>query len=259
VPRVNKNLLFVIIAIVLGVAASYLAVQYVNKEVAARTPVDHTKTVSVVVPIHPMAKGDILQSSDVAARDVPEAFIPADAVTPANYEEFIGQQLRAPVAQGAPLAGSAVDLVTDHFSNVINPADVAITIQVDESNSTSGLMVPGDHVDIMLLLTEEKDVRLIPLQSNVAVLATGHRARGVQSSGDDGANNYNNVTLELSPRDAQRLAVASKAGELRLMLRKAGQNQPFDLKMLSKAELLNLGKPVRKGPPGVEFIIGNKS
>jgi pilus assembly protein CpaB len=259
VPRVNRNLLFVIIAVVLGLAASYLAVQYVNKEVAARTPVDHTKTVSVVVPTHPLAKGDILKSSDVAARDVPEAFIPADAVTPANYEDYLGQQLRAPVAQGAPLSGSAVDLVTDHFSNVINPADVAITIQVDESNSTSGLMVPGDHVDIMLLMTEDKDVRLIPLQSNVAVLATGHRARGVQSSGDDSSNSYNNVTLELSPRDAQRLAVAGKAGELRLMLRKAGQNQPFDLRMLSKAELLNLGKPVRKGPPGVEFIIGNKS
>ena len=258
-PRVNRNLLFIIIALVLGVAASYLAVQYVNKEVAARTPVDHTKTVSVVVPTHPLAKGDILKADDVAARDVPEAFIPADAVTPANYEDYLGQQLRAPVAQGAPLAGSAVHLVTDHFSNVINRDDVAMTIQVDESNSTSGLMVPGDHVDIMLLMTEEKDVRLIPLQSNVPVLATGRRARGVQSSGDDSAGNYSNVTLELSPRDAQRLAVAGKAGELRLMLRKAGQNQPFDLRMLSKAELLNLGKPVRKGTPGVEFIIGNKS
>lgn len=257
--RINKNLLFVVIAVVLGVAASYLAVQYVEKQVAARTPVDHTKTVTVVVPTHPLAKGDILKPDDVASRDVPEAFIPADAVTPDNYENYLGQQLRAPLAEGAPLSGSAVDLVTDHFSNVINPSDVAYTIQVDETNSTSGLMVPGDHVDIMLLLSEDNNVRLIPLLGDVPVLATGKHARGVQSSGDSGEDNYSNVTLEIKPRDAQRMAIAGKAGELRLMLRKAGQNDPFNLQMFSKADLLNMGKPVKKGPTGVEFIIGNKS
>jgi len=42
----------------LGVLASFMAVQYINKEVAVRTPVDHTETVRLR-PVHPMQKGDI--------------------------------------------------------------------------------------------------------------------------------------------------------------------------------------------------------
>lgn len=256
-PRINRNLLYLVVAIVLGLIASLLAVQYVNKQVAARTPTDHTKTVTVVVPVHALQRGDILQTADVATRDVPEAFVPADAVTPDNYDGYIGQLLRAPVAEGAPLSASAIDLITDHFSNVINKGDVAYSIQVDDTNSVSGLIVPGDHVDLLLMVTESEAVRIMPLESDVMVLATGHRAKGMQNGDQNGADNYSNVTLELSPLEAQRVALAGKSGELRLMLRHAGSNQPFNLNALSKADLLRIGSPVHKAT-GVEFIIGGR-
>ncbi|HEY4145318.1 Flp pilus assembly protein CpaB [Pinirhizobacter sp.] len=249
--------MFVVIAVVLGILASFLAVNYVEKQVAARTPVNNTKTATVVVPSHPMKKGDIIKADDVAAREVPLDFIPADAIHPAEFQAYVGQQLRSDVAQGAPFSASAVDLVTDHFSNVINPGDVAYTIQVDDNNSISGLMVPGDHVDILLLVSDGEKARLMPLQSNVAVLATGKRARGVQGN-DSGSTGFSNVTLELAPQDAQRVAMAGKAGELRVMLRKSGNNEPFNLQSLSKADLLKVGTPVRKGS-GIEFIIGTKT
>lgn len=255
-PRVNRNLIYIVVAIALGGLASYLAVQYVNRQVAARTPVDHTETTEVVVPVHPLAKGAILQQSDISVRAVPSDFIPADAITPDTYETYLGQQLRAPVAQGAPISASAVDLITDHFANVINKGDVAFTIQVDDTNSVSGLIVPGDHVDILLMLSDNDRVRLMPLQSNVTVLATGRRARGLRN-GEEGSDNYSNITLELAPRDAQRVAVAGKSGELRLLLREAGNSAPFNLSTLSKADLLRIGKPVRKSS-GVEFIIGGR-
>jgi pilus assembly protein CpaB len=255
--RVNKNVIYLAVAAGLGLLASLMAVQYINQQVAVRTPVDHSATVEVVVPVHPMQKGDILKQEDIASRNVPAAFVPADAVTPDTYENFLGQVLRAPLAQGAPLSASAVDLVADHFSNVINQGDVAYTIQVDDTNSISGLMVPGDHVDILLMVTEQTNVKIIPLQSDVMVLATGHRAKGVQNTDAGSANTYSEVTLELTPQQAQRVAVATKSGELRLMLRQAGNNQPFDLRSFSKEELLKTGNPGHKST-GVEFIIGGR-
>ncbi len=255
--NMNRNLIYLLVAVGLGILASVMAVHYINQQVAARTPVDHTKTVSVVVPVHAMQKGDIIKEEDIAARDVPTAFVPADAVTPDTYENFLGQVLRAPVAEGAPLSASAVDLVVDHFSNVINKGDVAYTIQVDETNSMSGLMVPGDHVDILLMLTEQKSAKIVPLQSNVLVLATGHRAKGVRNADPNAADTFSNVTLELTPAQAQRLAIASKSGELRLMLREPGNNDPFNLRAVSKQDLMRLGDPVRKSN-GVQFIIGGK-
>lgn len=255
--NMNRNVIYLLVAVALGVLASFMAVQYINKEVAVRTPVDHTETVSVVVPVHPMQKGDILKREDISARDVPASFVPSDVVTPDTYENYLGQVLRAPLAQGAPLSASAVDLVADHFSNVINKGDVAYTIQVDDTNSVSGLMVPGDHVDILLMVTDPPGVRIMPLQSNVMVLATGHRAKGVQNTDPGSADNYSNVTLELTPGDAQRVAIAGKSGELRLMLRQAGSVEPFNLRSLSKEELLRVGNQNRRSP-GVEFIVGGR-
>ena len=107
----NKNVLYLLIATGLGIVACFMAVQYINKQVAVRTPVDHTQTVSVVVAVHPMQKGEILTKEDISARDVPTDFVPADVVTPDTYGNFLGQVLRAPLAQGAPLSASAVDLV----------------------------------------------------------------------------------------------------------------------------------------------------
>lgn len=253
-PRVNRNLMFVVIAAGLGVLASVMTVQYIKRQVIARTPVDHTQTVAVVVPVHPLKKGDILKEEDIAARNVPVAFVPADAVTPDTYQGYLGQVLRAPVAQGAPLSASAVDLIVDHFSNIINQGDVAYTIQVDDTNSASGLMVPGDHVDILLVVTDSNS-RIMPLESDVLVLATGHHARCVHNT-DSNETNYSNVTLELTPAQAQRVAMAGKSGELRLMLREPGNDQPFNLHSLSKQDLLRIRDPARS--TAVEFIIGGR-
>jgi pilus assembly protein CpaB len=254
-PRVNRNLTYVLVAAALGVLASFMTVQYIKRQVIARTPVDRTQFASVVVPVHPLQKGDILKQADIAARNVPVAFVPADAVTPDNYGTYLGQVLRAPVAQGAPLSASAVDLIVDHFSNIINQGDVAYTIQVDDTNSASGLMVPGDHVDILLLVVTDPNSRIMPLESDVLVLATGHHARGVQTADSSEARNYSNITLELTPAQAQRVAMAAKSGELRLMLREPGNDQPFNLRSLSKQDLLRTRV---QGSTGVEFIIGGR-
>lgn len=255
-PAINRNLLFLIGAIVLGIVASLLAVRYINTQVATRTRVEPTETTSVVVPVHDLAKGAVIDVGDVAQRDVPSEFVPADAVTPENYKSYLGQVLRAPLAKGAPISTSAIDLVTDHFSNLIGSGQVAYSIQVDEANSVSGLIVPGDHLDILLLLSGEGADQIRPLLADVPVLATGKRAKGYQQpTQDDGSDDtYSNITLALAPKDAQRLGMAMKVGDLRVMLRGADDQQPFDLKTLNKADLLRLGRPVRRG--GIQFIIG---
>jgi pilus assembly protein CpaB len=258
-PAVNRNFLYLGGAILLGVVASFMAVHYINNQVAARTRTTPTETRQVVVPVRDLEKGASISKDDIAVRDVPAEFIPADALTPDNYESYLGQVLRSPLTHGAPISSSAVDLVTDHFSNVIDPGKVAYSIQVDESNSVSGLIVPGDHLDILLLMSGEGRDQIRPLLGDVPVLATGKRAKGVRSDAKDGDNDtYSNITLGLAPDDAQRLGMAMKVGELRVLLRPAGNRQPFDLKTLSKADLLRMGRPVHEGS-GIQFIIGGNS
>ena len=192
-------------------------------------------------------------AGSIASRSVPAEFVPADALTPDNYQDYLGQVLTAPLAHGAPISASAVEQLADHFSSVIQqPGDVAYSIQVNDTNSVSGLIAPGDHIDMLLLVSGQGSDNIRPLLGNVLVLATGKRAKGVRRG--DGDTNYSDITLELTPAQAQRVGMAMKVGELRVLLRPPGSQEPFDLKLLSKADLLRLGLPVRSN--GVQFIIG---
>lgn len=252
--KINRNLAFLLLAIALGVVASLMMVQYVNKQVLARTQPANTQEMrQVVVPVSDLEKGATLTQDEIAARSVPAEFVPADALTPDNYQDYLGQVLTAPLAHGAPISASAVEQLADHFSSVIQkPGDVAYSIQVDDTNSVSGLISPGDHIDMLLLVSGESGDNIRPLLGDVLVLATGKRAKGVRSG--EGDTSYSNITLELAPEQAQRVGMAMKVGELRVLLRPPGSKQPFDLRLLSKADLLRLGLPVRSN--GVQFIIG---
>lgn len=257
-PKINRNLLYLGIAILLGVAASFLAVHYVNKQVAERTNVVSPKTRQVVVPIRDMKKGEALSQTDIAVRAVPQDFVTVGALTPENYEKYLGQILRAPLTHGAPIDSSAIDLVADHFSDIIEPGHVAYSIQVDQTNSVSGLIVPGDHIDILLMTSEHDHERIRPLLGRVLVLATGHQARGVRPDSQVNNSAYSNITLELKPQDAQRVGMALKVGQLRVMLRNANSREPFDLSMLTRDDLLRLSHGARTRS-GIQFIIGGKS
>lgn len=254
-PRINRNVVYILVALLLGVLASFMAIQYINGQVAARThaPVQ-AKTSAVVVPIHDLKAGDTLTADDVASRDIPQEFVPADVLTPDNYGSYLGQVLRTPLAQGAPIPTTALEQIADHFSAIINPDDVAYTIQVNETNSISGLIVPGDHIDILLLVSKNEKDTIRPLLSDVLVLATGKRARGLKTGDHATDSSFSNVTLELSPRNAQRLSMAKKIGQLRVMLRSPENRGDLNLKLLSEADLLGTGRPGYGR--GVQFIIG---
>lgn len=254
-PRINRNVLYIAIALLLGVLASFLAVHYINGQVAARThaPVQE-KMSAVVVPTHALQAGDTLTANDVASRDVPAEFVPADVLTPDNYGSYLGQVLRVPLAQGAPIPTTALEQIADHFSAIIKPDDVAYTIQVDETNSISGLIVPGDHIDILLLMSKNSKDTIRPLLSDVLVLATGKRAKGLQPANKSTNDSFSNVTLELAPLDAQRLSMAKKIGQLRVMLRSPENQNNLNLNLLSEADLLGLGR--HGHGQGIQFIIG---
>lgn len=254
----NRNLIFIVVALALGGLAAVIAVRYVQNEVAARTK-DTGETITVAVPKQDMEPGVVVSEGDLAARDVPVDLVPADAVTPDNHNEYVGRILRAPVREGAPLAASALVPLYDQFSRVIKAGNVGYTLEVDETNSISGMIAPGDHVDILLAVEQDQaGTRVLPLLEDVNVLATGNRVGDTPVAED--AQGFSNITLELSPQQAERLTVANKAGSLRVMLRQLEDRDPFNLDGLTQKELLRTsrGSQGRTGDSGVEFIIGGK-
>ncbi len=277
-PKISKNFLYIAIALGMALLAAFVAVNYVQDTVAERTQ-DNRPMVEVAVPLADMPQGAILQPGDLALRTVPAEFAPADVVTPENHGQYEGRMLRSPIRGGAPLSASALVPLYDQFSRLIPKGKVAYTLSVDENNSISGMVAPGDLIDILFL--KEKDeagsaasaaagALALPLMQQVRVLATGTRI-GERVSPDgrpvEDTQGFSSVTLELDHQQAKSLAVASEVGSLRVLLRELQDTSPGPADGLSERELLRSlgvgsgagGTSGRSGGErGVEFIIGGR-
>lgn len=179
--------------------------------------------------------GSLLQPGDLAAAAVPVGAVPPGASldTPANRSALIGALARLPVAAGAPILDNAVIRPGDHgfLSAVLAPGMRAVTVGVDAVSGSAGLIWPGDHVDV--LLTQSTDDPSIPAGQriaaalvlvNVRVIATGqHLVQGsIETAGSDKTPApATTVTLEVTPRQAERCEVAAHLGSLSLVVHSA--------------------------------------
>jgi pilus assembly protein CpaB len=106
----------------------------------------------------------------------------------------------------------------------------AITVPVSVSSSVAGFVFPGDHIDLMLtqqvqgggdgpaLKVSETIIR------NLRVLATDQRITSTDDEGKTKVQTFSNVTLEVTPKIAEKIAVAQSLGSLSLSLRSIADN-----------------------------------
>jgi Flp pilus assembly protein CpaB len=109
-------------------------------------------------------------------------------------------------------------------------------VPVDEISSQAGLVRPGDRIDLML--AEERAeaggrcVVVQPLLEAVSVLATGRTQQPLPGSAaaladqfgeSDASSQYSTITLDVTPAQAQLLAVGLRIGELVPLLRPEGE------------------------------------
>jgi pilus assembly protein CpaB len=150
----------------------------------------------------------------------------------ANPQGLMGRVVRYPITAGQPVTrGSLVGPQDRGFLAAALGAGMrAITVPVNTSTGVAGFVFPGDHVDMVLTQSVRGGGDGPPLNvsetvvRNVRVLATDQR---VTSTGDDGktkVETFSNVTLEVTPRIAEKIAVSQSIGTLSLSLRSLADN-----------------------------------
>ena len=110
----------------------------------------------------------------------------------------------------------------------------AVSVAVDAVSGTAGLIWPGDRVDVVL--TQQLNDEALPLYRRVAgeTVLTDTRViaidqalmQGAVVDGPEGARQARTVTLEVSPREAERVSVATRLGRLALIVRSATGTAP---------------------------------
>jgi pilus assembly protein CpaB len=227
VIRIALFLLLVVALITVSVFGLSILNQSKHQDVAAAPQ----QTEQVLVASGLLSAGALLQPGDLSSASVPVDQVPdgANLDTPANRSDLIGSMIRSPISPGAPILNSAVIHPGDHgfLAAVLAPGMRATTVGVDAVSGAAGLIWPGDHVDV--LLTQTLDDPSVPLGQRIAaelvlrdcrVIATGQQlVQGtITADGKAPPPAATTVTLEVTPEEAERVAVATRLGPLSLVV-----------------------------------------
>ena len=147
-------------------------------------------------------------------------------------KKLLGTVVRYPITAGQPVTrGSLVGPEDRGFlAAALGPGMRAITVPVNAAAGVAGFVFPGDHVDIVLTQTVQGGGDGPPLKvsetivRNVRVLATDQRITDKDKDGKTVIKTFSNVTFEVTPRIAEKVAVAQSIGSLSLSLRSIADN-----------------------------------
>jgi pilus assembly protein CpaB len=149
-----------------------------------------------------------------------------------NPAELIGTVVRNEITAGQPLTQGALIKPGERgfLAAALGPGMRAVTVPVSATSGVAGFIFPGDRVDIVLTQTVAGGGEGQPLKvsetiiRNARVLATDQR---MDVKGEDGkpvVHNSSTVTLEATPKIAEKIAVAQTIGQLSLSLRSLADN-----------------------------------
>ncbi len=257
--KINSNWLLLGAALLLGGGAAYLggsALERRMQELDAKANAG-LETVAVVVAKRDMQRGEAISADSFAVRKIPVEYLNADAVHPSDFEGFLTQRLIVGLKRGDVLLpvhtegnGNKV------FSSTLGVGKRALTFEVDTVNSVSGMMRPGDRIDLIYSAKGVDNVDVTqPLLSNLEILATDQ----IQTRRDENGTerSFSTITMELSPQDAQRIIVAKQSGRLTALLRHPDDKAANPSGAMDASVLLT-GR-VRRGngeQRGIEYLVG---
>lgn len=235
-----RTILTALVALAIAIGTTMLARGWLEsgrqRQVAAPAPaVVEKPQVSVMVAAVDLAPGAKVKPEHVRWQFWPENGVAKEYLVhgKSTVADVEGDVVRFPIVAGQPIMPRLLINPGDRsaLAAVVGEGMRAMTVAIDDTTGNAGLLLPGDHVDVILTQsvqtqdqqgegTQTNNRRVSEtVLSNVRVIATGRRLSGFAEEESQKAQSVRTATLEVTPNDAQRLALASELGKLSLSLR----------------------------------------
>jgi pilus assembly protein CpaB len=151
----------------------------------------------------------------------------------ADMNKLLGTVVRFPVTAGQPVTQGALVSPGDRgfLAAALGPGMRAVTIPVSARTGVAGFVFPGDHVDLVLTQTVRGNNSRESLKAaetilrNVRVLATDQSTDTDVVDGKTVVRGFRTITVEVTPKIAEKVAVAQTLGTISLALRSLADNQ----------------------------------
>ena len=237
-----RMILVILAAVTVAGGAGFYVVQGLRPAAPmAAVEAPPAQVVAVYVPARALSAGTILHPDGLSRMSLPEEAVTAQmVVADAAGEAFlVGSVARQSLPEGVPIARSATVQPGDRgfLAAVLPEGKRAITIPVTETAGLNGLALPGDRVDLILTYTVEakkddkeddstgskpRDIHASEtVARNIRLLALDNRVNAEHKDKDGKlipAPAPTSATLELTPRQAEQVTLATTLGNVALAL-----------------------------------------
>ena len=200
-------------------------------------------TVGYFVAARPLPAGTLAREEDFTVRSVSPNSVPSGAIidTPEVRIGLRGSLVRTFLDTGSLVTSQNVLRPRDRgfLASVLAPGTRAISIKVDAESGVSGLIWPGDYVDVVLTQVIDKAdldkqdradrTKRPPSETvlhNVRIVAIDQEiVQGVPTNNATAGKEAETVSLQLAPEQVKKITVAEQLGKLSLAVRSAVDQQ----------------------------------
>jgi pilus assembly protein CpaB len=239
-----QSLIMLAVAVGCGLISMLGIRQLLNREDVKKEPVREIIAALVDIPA-----GVPLDKSNVHFVTVPEHLVPQFAVI--SMEELEQRSLKRPANAGEWILTNKLG-DKGQFGAIANLPEgmAAATIPCDETTTHSGMLTPGNRIDLLLTYRPDgsSNQKTITVLEFVEVFAIDNNIYGSDMNQE---NKARNLTLLVTPEQSKAVALAKELGKLSTTLRRPGDAPPADPKSISPDFLETMRNKSNLDKPGI--------
>ncbi len=231
------RIIILLLALAAAGGAAFLVLQLSKPQILTETrdklvvEEREVSEVDVLTVTRDFAVGETIKAEDMQWSPWPKANAVdgyyVQTAAPASMETLAGAVVKAALYKGEPLLPQKIVIKGEQglLASMMDPEMRAISIEISAESASGGFILPNDRVDLILTYEQKGEpdrgipertvattiitnVRVLAIDQNFATTAEGETARLGSTA-----------TIEVSPREAELVAMSASVGEVSLALR----------------------------------------
>ncbi len=217
-----KPFLPIIFSFVAALISLILIYRYINQMKASIY--EGMELQRVFVFKYDVERGTLIDPDIFEIKEIPVRFLDSTVITESQIGDLQGRRVSISAKKGDILRSIHIDSNdSDNLSRTL-PSDYrAVTVEIDDINSLSHSLKPGDRVDIFVTFSDpaSSETKTVLLFQNIEIISTGIKRKDEvkNSETDESDSSYSNITLLMKPEDAALLVFFRDNGKLSIVLR----------------------------------------
>ncbi|MCA9060543.1 MAG: Flp pilus assembly protein CpaB [Planctomycetaceae bacterium] len=215
----SQSLILLVVAGVCGLVALVGVKQALNSKGG-----ENEETVEYLVASVDIGPGIVLGPENVRPVRVAVSAAPQDVAM--SLEEITDRCLRVPATAGDPITRKKLTEPGERGTSVTIPPGMRVwTLTVEATQIHSGMLQPGNRIDLVLNYDSYVDGRAVTITrtvlQNVEVFAVDNQTQGAE---EKGAAQAKTISVLVTPKDGTFLTMCQQKGKLTTMLKNAADD-----------------------------------